>query len=296
MADGNHMKSDTGYIFAGPKTIDATKPLKNGTVLEDSRFSGVIVSENPQSPWHQATCFAFGTTVKDTDGNLVQEAALYEMTDADGDVTWSIYWNPADGPGTFEFVQGMGKWENITGHGKDLGVVNERADGHSMPRWELSWEVGKEEVERATFDPEAYPESDTSLSFHGPHVTRTTKELSNGLTLIYSSQSGILLSDNIDAVSPRNRATVFDRGTTIKTAGGKNLGDVMLLEDQDPDGDLAWLIHIWWYGKGPGWYKFLGGTGKWKGIAGGGQTLGMLAPRVDDHYMLKSQVHWRVDT
>ena len=27
-----------------------------------------------------------------------------------------------------------------------------------------------------------------------------------------------------------------------------------------------------------------------------GKTLGMLAPRVDDHYMLKSEVHWRIES
>ena len=47
-----------------------------------------------------------------------------------------------------------------------------------------------------------------------------------------------------------------------------------------------------WYGKGPGSYVFIGGTGKWQGIVGYGKTLGMLRGRTDDHFMLKSQMHW----
>jgi hypothetical protein len=34
---------------------------------------------------------------------------------------------------------------------------------------------------------------------------------------------------------------------------GKTLGDVMLLEDTDPDGDIVWLYHEWWVREGP-WF------------------------------------------
>ena len=71
-------------------------------------------------------------------------------------------------------------------------------------------------------------------------------------------------------------------------------GDVMLLEDTDPDGDIAWLIHVWWYGKGPGSYQFIGGTGKWEGIQGRGVTRGMFLGRSDDHFMLKSELYWNL--
>ena len=69
----------------------------------------------------------------------------------------------------------------------------------------------------------------------------------------------------------------------------------MLLEDTDADGDIVWLCHIWWYDKGPGSYDFLGGTGKRKGISGRGTTRGSLRDRTDDHYMLKSEMHWNID-
>ncbi len=69
----------------------------------------------------------------------------------------------------------------------------------------------------------------------------------------------------------------------------------MLLEDTDPDGDIAWLYHEWWYGEGPGTYRFIGGTGKWAGISGVGSTLGILKDRTDDHYMLRSEIFWNID-
>jgi hypothetical protein len=119
-------------------------------------------------------------------------------------------------------------------------------------------------------------------------------ELANELSLEVSTQSGVLQGEDPEVESPRSYATCFDRGTTVRR-GSKTLGDVMLLEDTDPDGDMVWLIHVWWYGRGPGSYQFIGGTGKWEGITGEGTTLGMLRERTDDHYMLRSEIHWRID-
>lgn len=77
--------------------------------------------------------------------------------------------------------------------------------------------------------------------------------------------------------------------------GGDRIADVMLLEDTDPDGDVVWLHHLWWYDAGPGRYRFIGGTGKWDGITGEGRTLGVLRHRKDDHWMLRSEMHWNID-
>ena len=295
MSDKNAEGRDTGYAFASPQIVEATKPLKNGLTLLDVHRSGVMVAENPKSPWHHATFLAYGTTVQDADGKVVQEVALWETTDADGDSTWSILWRPAEGPGKLEFVQGTGKWEGIAGGGMALGVVRARADDHAMPRWEMCWRTdGARSGDADGAAQAAYTDYDTGYSFHGPHVTRSKKELANGIGLVVSTQSGVLTSMNPEANSPRHHATCFDRGTTVQV-DGKVVGDVMLLEDQDPDGDLVWLIHVWWYGKGPGWYRFLGGTGKWAGITGTGTTLGMLRRRADDHYMLKSEIRWRIE-
>ena len=67
-----------------------------------------------------------------------------------------------------------------------------------------------------------------SLSFHGPHVTESVRDLANGLTLVVSTQSGVLLGEDPEVVSPRSYATCCDRGTTVKK-DSKTLGDIMLL-------------------------------------------------------------------
>jgi sugar phosphate isomerase/epimerase len=243
-----------------------------------------MVGGSAKGPWNKATLFAQGTVFKDAGGAVIAEVALWETTDPEGDLVWGVLWRPADAPHSLEVKAGTGKWKGIAGKGKLI-------DGDS--RWEIAWSIANRESVALRGRPGDYAYHDSGFSFHGPHVTETSRTLPNGVTLTYNNQSGVLLSDNREARSPRNLATSYDRGTTY-SLGDKNLGDIMLLEDTDPDGDTVWLYHEWWYGTGPGSYEFIGGTGKWKGISGYGKTLGVLRDRVDDHWLLKSEMHWNL--
>lgn len=279
----------------GPLVEEKTKKVKEGVIWVDNHRTGVVVSDNPNSPWFQAALYSHGSILRDTEGNMIQEAALFEVTDPDGDLTFAVYWNPPSGEASLHFVVGTGKWDGIEGSGNVPNVVKDRADDHIMPKYEFEWRMGdKPHGQIASLQkPGEYTNHARSLSFHGPHVTELVRELSNGINLEISTQAGVLLGEGPEE-SPRAYATCYDRGTTVRM--GKNtLGDVMLLEDTDPDGDMVWLIHVWWYGKGDGSYQFIGGTGKWEGITGEGVTLGMLRERTDDHFMLRSEVHWRIE-
>lgn len=290
---------DVGYTFQGPWIVDRTMPLSNGLTLEAKHQSGVVLSEDPSSPLYDATVFAQGTTLKNADGVVLGNVQLIEFTGPDGDTAWAIGLNwlaagQVQGQGTYRLVQGTGKWEGIGGTFSTLGSKRVRADDHVMLCCEIRWAV-EQHCERdyeALVADGGYTDYDTGYSFHGAHVITGTKALTSGLTLVANVQAGVLLSEN--ANSPRHNATCYDRGTTIKTSEGRTLGDVMLLEDTDADGDVVWLYHEWWYGQGPGSYEFIGGTGKWDGIAGVGQTLGMVQSRADDHYMPTWEMHWKI--
>jgi len=207
-----------------------------------------------------------------------------ETADPDGDLVWGILWRPMNALHTLEIKAGTGKWKGINGHGKLLD---------NETRWRIDWSIAN--LENADFrgKPGDYTYHDTGFSFHGPHITDMTRKLPNGVTLVYNNQSGVLLSDDRKAKSPRNLTTCYDRGTTY-CVGDRNLADIMLLEDTDPDGDIVWIYHEWWYGVGPGSYEFIGGTGMWSGISGYGKSLGVLRDRVDDHWLIKSEVHWNL--
>ena len=57
--------TDSGYVVMAPAVQKRAKTLQNGITLDAYHKTGVIVSENPQSPWHHATFFAQGTAVSD---------------------------------------------------------------------------------------------------------------------------------------------------------------------------------------------------------------------------------------
>jgi len=293
--------TDAGYAFLGPAIPKRIKALQTGITLGAYQRSGVVVADGNHpsedlSPWRHATFLIQETVVTDAEGRLVLEAALCETTDPDGDLTWCTLWRKAEGPATLQLIAGTGKWEGISGQGEMLGFVANRADDYVMPKWTIHWEVDREKGQTPDVPIEEgrYAYHDVGFSIHGPHTVETTRELANGFTLEVNTQSGVLLSENREASSPRNFATSFDRGTTVMKSG-KRVSDVMLLEDTDPDGDVVWLCHLWWYGTGPGRYRFIGGIGKWEGITGEGKTLGVLRYRKDDHWMLRSEMHWNIN-
>lgn len=283
---------DKGFFLMGPEIETASKNFKDGKRMFHYTHEGMIVSDNPKSPWHDASMYVQGTALLDKEGKRIADVALCESTDPNGDLCWFVLWTSDKG---YEFTlrAGTGKWNNISGKASGGSGELKRADNNLKFPWEMSWEILEGEGLRGPINRQEYTYHDSGLSFHGPHIITLNKELKNGVNLVYSDQSGVLLSDNRDAVSPRNFSTCWDRGTTYYL-NGKNLGDVMLLEDTDPDGDMVWLYHEWWYGKGPGTYDFIGGTGKWKGISGRGVTRGMFKERTDDHFMLRSELHWNI--
>ncbi len=275
---------DQGQLSLAARQGQRTKVFSDGRSLVAYHQSGTMVGGSATGPWKKATLFAQGTVFKDTAGALVAEVALWEATDPEGDLVWGVLWRPKDAPYTLEIKAGTGKWKGIAGKGRLL-------EGES--RWELDWSIANLESAAVRGRPGDFAYHDSGFSFHGPHVTEKSITLPNGVTLTHNNQSGVLLSDDREARSPRNLATSYDRGTTY-TLGDMDLGDIMLLEDTDPDGDTVWLYHEWWYGAGPGSYEFIGGTGKWRGISGYGKTLGVLRDRVDDHWLLKSEMHWNL--
>ncbi len=287
---------DVGYIFMNPMVERKKKTVKPGQTHIDNHRSGTIVAENKESPWYKATYYSHGSILQDSAGKLIRQAAFVETIDADGDVTWSILWEPSDGKPTYHFVVGTGKWKGIAGEAVITGTQR-RADEGTMANYEISWEIDeKNDQTIPAFNPKGpYTNKASSLSFHGPHVTESIRELSNGLKLIINTQIGVLLPEDPAVQSPRGYAASNDNGVTV-WKDGERLADVMLLEDCDAEGDMSWLCHVWWYARGRGLYKFVGGTGKWEGIRGEGTTLpAILKPRTDDYHFLRSGIQWRID-
>ena len=289
--------SDQGYVFSSAHVEEERKELSNGTVLITNHQKGVFVSENPESPWHHATFLSQGTTFQLEGGKITGDAAIMESVDADGDATWTyIFQIYGVTPYDFHFIGGTGKWKGITGKGFAMqsGMVKGRADDHFMPTWEFDWTIkpGGNMVTEIDESDKGYTDYDKGYTIHGPHINEEILEQKNGLVLISNNQRGVFISENPD--SPFHDAIWLASGTTVKHADGKTLGDIMISECIDPDGDVVWVVHTWWYAEGGGLYKIIGGTGKWEGIQGEGKTLGMKGKRADGHFMLNAEVYWKL--
>ena len=166
--------SSKGHMFLASQEERRVKDFKDGRSIVAYHQSGSITSENSDSPWRQATFFAQGSLFKDADGNVIVDVALCEMTDPDGDLTWSVLWRPSDGPHTLEIKAGTGKWKGIIGKGRVLGELQNRSDGYLTPQWEMSWEITNQKSAALRGSPDDYTYHDRGLSFHGPHIEPQT--------------------------------------------------------------------------------------------------------------------------
>ena len=131
---------DSGYIFVGPSVERKRKDVKPGVVLIDNHRTGVIVTENTDSPWHKATYYAHGSILSDADGKFIRQVAFCETIDPDGDVTWSILWEPSEGKASYHFIVGTGKWKGIAGEATNTGMTH-RADDHTTTSYKMSREI-----------------------------------------------------------------------------------------------------------------------------------------------------------
>ena len=82
VTDGAYTDYDTGYSFHGAHVVTGTKALTNGLTLVANNQCGVLLSENPNSPRHNATCHDRGTTIKTSEGKTLGDVMLLEDTDA----------------------------------------------------------------------------------------------------------------------------------------------------------------------------------------------------------------------
>jgi len=279
-------KIDWGGVDSGDH--EPCNPLvetPNGRVLIPNSQRGVFLTDNPESPWYQATFFSHGTSIKNvaTD-KVIWDTSVIEAVQPDGDVSWiSLAERYEDGASNFKFIGGTGKWYGITGHGRVLHgkyepeIHTPASEDEEIPVWEMTWEVKPVDLEaRQTIEllgPEDNPNVDWGDVENGDHEPcGPLVETPNGHTLIPNAQVGVFLSTNPD--SPWHNATFNSHGTNIKdTATGKVLWDVSTIEAVQPDGDVTWIALAEKYEEGLPVFEFIGGTGKWYGITGHGRVL-----------------------
>jgi hypothetical protein len=103
---------------------------------------------------------------------------------------------------------------------------------------------------------------------HSVFVPQTTEsyQLPDGRTVERNFNAGFLVASQPD--NPLNLNTHKCTGTTVISADGKSQVGGGHCVSVDSDGDFSWL---WWRGdQAGGTWGYLGGTGKFDGVKGGG--------------------------
>jgi len=290
-------KLDSGLLFLSPCVTDRVKNFQDGRKVTGYHQTGYSTGEKEGSPIYNASIYVISTVVENTAGSLLDHVRLIQFVCPKGDVLWAYAQKRPDtqeGEYTFKIKSGVGCWKHIVGTIQELGFVENRVDGHSCVKIAVSSEIGSEDDRTQYYDHKSlYHNFDKGYSFHGAHVPEYQIDLAGCEidAIVINSQNGVLISENEN--SPRHNATCCDRGYMMKK-GGKTLGDVMLLEDTDPDGDMIWIYHEWWYGVGPGVYEMIGGHGKWSGITGSGNSVSFIRARQDEWYMPTWEISWDI--
>lgn len=105
-----------------------------------------------------------------------------------------------------------------------------------------------------------------SNMFGVPKVVETFT-LADGSTVNRVQQSGFLTAD--DPANPLRQASMTCAGTVVVAKDGKPIRSAGSCDTVDSQGDVAFY---WWRAdeKSGGRWGFLGGTGKWTNVEGGG--------------------------
>lgn len=292
-------KAIKGTLFLSAYNIDRTKFLKSGEKIESYYQEGFSTCDEKDTPLDSCAVYVMGTRVTDKDGGIMRDTRLVRFIDNNGKCWWMAD-SQKGAIGCFDYLikSGTENWKALCGSFKEVEPIVERNDGSFVVGLEGEYYFNEAERDLAIYRNHAqnFKYHDKGYSFHGPHEANDEGilKLKDGSYLEVGVQQGVLISENPD--SPRSFATVYDRGTTVRAADGTQLGDVMLLEDVDVEGNMVWLYHEWWYDPEieNGTYDILGGTGKWEGIKGQGSAVGHLFHRNDDHWMTTWELSWDI--
>ena len=201
----------------------------------------------------------------------------------------------AEGPAKFYFMAGTGKWYGITGAGTIDRTGGERTDGGHMFRYDVEWKV-KEGLQTVSGPPGEGPYTNITEGwhFHSPHYTDRLKDPgTGGYLFLHNYQEQKVIVD--DPEDPFFVSTGYWQGTRITDLKGDYLMDTGMKSHTRADGDAIWAVCTWWYGQGPGEYRIVGGTGKWKNIRGVGTTLpNTRGTRVDTNHTLNFRFDWTI--
>lgn len=116
-----------------PTDSDVT-PLTDEANLLRTQSRSVLVTDDPELPFHLSTQDCAGTYLLDANGQVDSGYGYCDVVDGDNDIWW-LSWTTKGDDGTWTVMGGTGKYEGMTGEGTSK-VLSQSADGRFALRWE----------------------------------------------------------------------------------------------------------------------------------------------------------------
>ena len=131
--------SDTGYSMLLPTaSVKTTKP--DGGVSTRNTHKGFAVTDNKESPLHNARMDCETTMVDDSSGTQIFEYITCNFMQADGDEAYMFVAFSPEMPPNMKFFGGTGKWKGLTGTLENTGEPFHWPDESGIyVNWAITW-------------------------------------------------------------------------------------------------------------------------------------------------------------
>jgi len=128
--------TDSGYTTIHTVSEEITERADGGMLIL-SVVTGVVISDDKESPLHHLTSDCMFNTAVGPDGAVESSVGFCTQRDADGDMYGA--WGHADAEGgEWRMIPGSGKFANASGGGTYY-TQSQWDDGRSIIRWTGEW-------------------------------------------------------------------------------------------------------------------------------------------------------------
>lgn len=111
--------------------------LEDGRAVQRFQLKGVILSDDPRSPFHLSAQDCLGTAIVTGQGMTAFVAGYCDVMDSDGDAWW-LSWRQIDQERNgWQVLGGLGKYQGMTGSG-EVTWLTRQSDGRAVARYQGS--------------------------------------------------------------------------------------------------------------------------------------------------------------
>jgi hypothetical protein len=135
MAAAEHGSGTVTYANSAPEITN----LPGGGKVMHINSRGVIIADDPASPFNLSTQNCSGSLVLGADGKPMIESGFCQAIDRDGD-TWSLWYENGAAGDNWKVIGGTGKYVKMTGGGTTNELFTSPDGRETVLHWDGTWQ------------------------------------------------------------------------------------------------------------------------------------------------------------